>query len=201
MEFITKRFKKPSGFIRPWSTYMCSCQENCGKFYSNTFSNTLYLVNCLCVPTLLPCFMCELFHYVFGYQWWPSLVMGIFLTPFAPFIIIAARIVLRKKHQLQGNLLADVFCTLLCFLNSACQVRDEIFTLRRDHIWELKNPPPPGEPEYSPYILPIVEAFRDIKEGNCCKKKGGSDDDKSSGSESSESDSESGSGSDTSSSD
>ncbi|VDL57527.1 unnamed protein product [Hymenolepis diminuta] len=131
--------------------------------------------------------MCELFHYIFGYQWWPSLAMGIFLTPFAPFIIMAARIVLRKNHQLQGNIIADIFCTLLCFLNSACQVRDEIFTLRRDHIWELKNPPPPGEPKHSPYILPIIEAYKDLKEGNCCKKRAESDDDESSGSESTES--------------
>nr|CDS31388.1 expressed protein [Hymenolepis microstoma] len=114
---------------------------------------------------------------------------------------MAARIVLREKHQLQGNIIADIFCTLLCFLNSACQVRDEIFTLRRDHIWELKNPPPPGEPEYSPYILPIIEAFRDIKEGNCCKKKAESEDEESSGSDSTESDSGSGSDSETSSSD
>ncbi|VDK43181.1 unnamed protein product [Taenia asiatica] len=133
------------GIYRPWSTYLCSCQENC--------------MNCLCVPTFLPCFMCELLHYVFGLRWFHAFGLGILLTPLAPFLVMIARILIRRKHQLQGNICVDVFCTTLCFLCSACQVRDEIVTLRRDHRWRLAHPPPSGPPKHSPYIAPLYEAF------------------------------------------
>ncbi|VDM34992.1 unnamed protein product [Hydatigera taeniaeformis] len=133
------------GIYRPWSTYLCSCQENC--------------MNCLCVPTFLPCFMCELLHYVFGLGWFRAFGLGILLTPVAPFLVTVARIRIRKKHQLQGNICVDVCCTTLCFPCSACQVRDEIVTLRRDHRWRLAHPSPPGQPKHSPYIAPFCEAF------------------------------------------
>uniref|UniRef100_A0A5K3FTW2 Placenta-specific gene 8 protein-like n=1 Tax=Mesocestoides corti TaxID=53468 RepID=A0A5K3FTW2_MESCO len=133
------------GDYRPWSTYMCSCQENC--------------MNCLCVPTCHPCFIWELLHYVFGMEWLKSFGLGLLLTPLSPLVITAARRQIRVAHKLQGNICVDVCCTLTCCLCSACQVRDEIHTLRRDHRWRLAFPPDPGPPKHSPYVAPLVEAL------------------------------------------
>ncbi|KAF8565068.1 hypothetical protein P879_09744 [Paragonimus westermani] len=125
-----KEKQEPSvdkGFMRrrsQWNTYTVSCCENWG--------------NCCCCLLCFPCFMGDLLHYVCYLPWGLALILGLVLLPFHPFLLIPLRMRIRRKHNLEGNILSDLLCLLFCCWPCvSCQMRDQVHHLLSRRQWAL----------------------------------------------------------------
>ncbi|KAF7252229.1 hypothetical protein EG68_08246 [Paragonimus skrjabini miyazakii] len=122
--------KEPSvdkTFVRrrsQWNTYTISCCENWG--------------NCCCCLLCFPCFMADLLHYVCNLPWGLALIFGLVLLPFHPLLLIPLRMRIRRKHNLEGNILSDLLCLLCCCWPCViCQMRDQVHHLLSRRQWAL----------------------------------------------------------------